>query len=92
MDWIQKIEILPTGYSEVNYKEKRYGVSRTDFNHGKSIKIYAEELGGNHFVSFNYYHTSQSGLLKPCEMPEEEIIHFLEHFSLINVRKCKDVC
>lgn len=73
MDWIQKIKTLPTGYSEVNYEGKRYGVSRTDFNDGKSIKIYAEESGGNHFISFNYYFTTKSNLIKPCEMPEREV-------------------
>lgn len=73
MDWIQKIKTLPTGYSEVNYEGKRYGVSRTDFNDGKSIKIYAEESGGNHFINFNYYFTTKSNLIKLCEMPEREI-------------------
>ncbi len=53
MDWIQKIKTLATGYSEVNYEGKRYGLSRTDFNDGKSIKIYVKELGGNHFICFN---------------------------------------
>ena len=83
MDWIQKIKTLTTGYSEVNYEGRRYGLSRTDFNSGKSIKIYAKELGGNHFISFNYYCTAKSNLLKPCEMPEREVIDFLEHYQLI---------
>lgn len=83
MDWTQKIITLPAGYSEVNYRDKRYSVSRTDYNAGRSIKIYAEELGGNHFISFNYYFTAKSNLLKPCEMPEQEIIHFLEHYKFI---------
>ncbi len=82
-DWIQQIKSLPTGYSEVNYEGKRYGVSRTDFNTGKSIKIYAKELGGTRFISFNYYSTGKANLLKPCEMPEREVIHFLEHYKLI---------
>ncbi|MEO8770517.1 MAG: peptide methionine sulfoxide reductase [Ferruginibacter sp.] len=81
MDWIQKIKILPIGYSEVNYKERRYSMTRTDFNEGKSIKVYAQELGGSHFISFNYYLTTKSGLLKPCEMPEQDVIHFLENYK-----------
>ena len=40
------IEKLPVGYSVVWYRKKKYGVSRTDYNDGKSIKVYAEELGG----------------------------------------------
>lgn len=83
MDWIQKITTLPKGYSEVNYEGKKYSVSRRDFNGGKSIKIYAEELGGNHFISFNYYFTTKLNLLKPCEMPEEEVIRFLKNYKLV---------
>ncbi|MEO6669047.1 MAG: peptide methionine sulfoxide reductase [Ferruginibacter sp.] len=83
MDLIHKIKTFATGYSEVTYEGKKYGVSRTDFNDGKSIKIYAKELGGNHFISFNYYFTAKLNLLKPCEMPEQEIIHFLENCKLI---------
>lgn len=64
MDLIQKMKALPSGYSEVTYEGKKYVVSRRDFNSGKSIKIYAKELGGNHFISFNYYFTAQSNLLK----------------------------
>ncbi len=80
---MQKLKTLENGYSEVNYEGRRYGVSRANFNDGKSIKIYARELGGNHFISFNYYFTAKFNLLKPCEMPEREVIHFLEHYKLI---------
>jgi hypothetical protein len=80
MDPVTKTKALAIGYSEVLYQEKRYGVTRKDFNGGRSIKVYAEELGGNHFISFNYYFTAQSNILKPCEKPEESVIHFLENF------------
>lgn len=83
MDWIQKIKILPIGYSELRYAGKRYSVTRRNFNAGKSIKIYAKELGGNDFISFNFYAGARSNYLKPCEMPEEEILHFLNNYELI---------
>ena len=83
MDLLQKIKALPSSYSEVNYGGKRYSVSRTDYNDQKSIKIYAKELGGTRFISFNYYLTNKSELLKPCEMPEMVVIHFLENYHLI---------
>ncbi len=83
MKWIQKLNDLPKGYTTLLYKGKKYGVIRTDFNDGKSIKVYAEELGGNHFISFNYYKTTQTSVLKPCEMPEEAVIHFLENYKII---------
>lgn len=70
---IDKIEL---GYSELPYNGKKYGVSRKDFNSGNSIKVYAEELGGNDFISFNYYETDEA-FLKPCEMPEEKVMKFL---------------
>ena len=56
--------------------------------HVKSIalgysEVYAKALGGSHFISFNYYLTSTSQLLKPCEMPVEEVIHFLKYYKSI---------
>ncbi|WP_417443235.1 peptide methionine sulfoxide reductase [Joostella sp.] len=78
---IESIKELPLGYSEVEYQQKKYGVTRTDFNAGKSIKVYAEELGGNDFISLNYYITSTAENLKPCEMPQQKVIHFLKNYK-----------
>ena len=78
MDSLEKhISAFPPGYSEVSFNGKRHGVTRSDFNGGKSTKIYAEELGGNDFISFNYYRTGGGYQLKPCEMPEEKVLKFL---------------
>lgn len=73
----ERINLVPKGYSEVIFQQRKYGVTRSDFNNGKSIKLYAEELGGKDFVSFNYYITSKEEILKPCEMPEQKVINFL---------------
>lgn len=81
MEIQQKLQQIPIGYSEVHYEGKRYGLSRTDFNNGKSLKIYAKELGGNGFISFNYYMTTKKNLLKPCEMPIEKVIQFIHAFQ-----------
>ena len=83
MNLLHYINLIKQGFTEVVYEGKRYGVTRTDFNQGKSIKIYAEELGGNDFISLNYYITSTAELLKPCEMPEDKVIHFLQNFKLL---------
>ena len=83
MSWKQRIESIAIGYSQVVYGGKRYAVTRADFNNGKSIKVYAEELGGKHFISFNYYITNSARILKPCEMPEQAVIHFLENIVTI---------
>ena len=83
MSLLKHIQLIPNGYSEVLYQQKKYGVSRTDFNSGKSIKVYAKELGGNDFISMNYYITSTSESLKPCEMPKQKVIHFIKNIELI---------
>lgn len=73
---------IPIGYSEIIYEYRKYGVTRTDFNSGKSLKIFAKELSGKDFISFNYYMTNQDDLLKPCEMPSQKVIDFLKNFEL----------
>lgn len=75
------IQKLPEGYSEGKYQGKKYGITKTSFNHEKSYKIYAEELGGTNFISLNYYITTHDEKLKPCEMPEQKVIHFLQHLN-----------
>ena len=74
---LEQIQRFPVGYSMVHYTNKKYGVTRTDFNRGKSIKLYAEELGGNDFISLNYYITANAERLIPCEMPEQKVIDFI---------------
>ena len=82
MSLLKHIQLIPQGYSEVLYHQKKYGVSRTDFNNGKSIKVFAKELGGNEFISMNYYITSTSERLNPCEMPKQKVIHFIKNIEL----------
>ena len=79
---LQIIQNIPEGYSEGLYQGRKYGISKTVFNQGKSFKIFAEELGGNDFISLNYYVTSQKELLKPCEMPERKVLDFLQGIDL----------
>lgn len=77
-----KIEAIPLGYSEVIYRNKKYGLTRTDFNQGLSIKIFAEELGGNDIISLNFYVTKTSDSLRPCEMPLQKVIDFLNGYTV----------
>jgi hypothetical protein len=74
---------ISKGYSEVLYNNRKYGVTRVDFNDGKSLKTFAQELGGTDFISFNYYITKKKSYLKPCEMPEEKVRDFLLNCSFI---------
>ncbi len=80
---LDNLNRIKEGYSEGVYNSKKYGLTKTSFNNGKSIKFYAEELGGNDFVSLNYYITKNKELLKPCEMAEQKVIHFLQKVTLI---------
>jgi len=80
----QIIQELPDGYSEVSYKENRYGMTVERFNERKSVKIYAKELKGTDFISLNYYTSSSQDHLKPCEMPQEKVVHFLLNQKPIN--------
>ena len=68
---------LDNGSYNVFYREKRYLLSKQTQLKGKLIKLYAQELGDNDFVSLNYYTDIGDGLLKPCEMPQEKVINFI---------------
>lgn len=80
---LDTIQYIPIGYSEVTFKNRKYGVIRSDFNNRKSFKIYAEELGGTDVISLNYYITSNKEILKPCEMPIEKVLDFLNNYKSI---------
>ncbi|MFS4455834.1 peptide methionine sulfoxide reductase [Maribacter sp. 2304DJ31-5] len=84
---LEYIKQFPVGYSMAVYNDKKYGVTRTDFNHGKSFKLFAKELGGNDFISLNYYMTQSGDRLKPCEMPEQKVIHFLKYVEITSNKK-----
>ena len=71
------IQKIPLGATEISISGKKYLVTRQDFNQGKSTKVFAKELGGNDFISFNFYLTSKGEQLKPCEMPTQKVLDFL---------------
>lgn len=85
MTIFEKIKQIPLGYSEVLFEGRKYGLSRSDFNGGQSIKVFAEQLGGKDFISFNYYLTAGGHQLKPCEMPMEKVRQFLLSFQFVDV-------
>jgi len=72
-----KILSLDDGAYDVNYKKQRYLLRKKTELKGKLVKLYAEELGGNDFISLNYYPQIKNGLLRPCEMPKEKVIEFI---------------
>lgn len=76
------LEKIPEGYSEGSYKGITYRITKQIFNRGRSGKVFAEASGDSDFISLNYYITSEGFLLKPCEMPSEKVIHFLQKVRL----------
>ena len=77
-----KLLELKDGSYDVFYKTKRYLLRKETHLNSKLIKLYAEELGGNNFISLNYYPQTKDRLLKPCEMPKEKVIHFIVNLEL----------
>ena len=77
------ISRVPLGYSKGMYKGQLFGISKSEFNGGRSIKIFAESLSGNDFISLNYYMTSKGEILKPCEMSEQKVTDFLCKVGLV---------
>lgn len=73
------IRNLPLGYTQVEYCGEKYGMNVLECNGGKSRKVFARSLAGTDLISLNFYSTDAGDILKPCEMPEEKVIHFLEN-------------
>ncbi|WP_345975160.1 hypothetical protein [Sulfurimonas sp. HSL3-7] len=76
---------LKDGAYDVIYENKRYLLRKETLLNGRLIKAYAEELGGNDFISLNYYPQTLGGLLKPCEMPEEKVISFINNCRTVTL-------
>ncbi len=72
------------GAYDVIFSAKRYLFRKETHLGGKLVKVYAEELGGNDFISLNYYPQTLNGLLKPCEMADRKVIDFVNRAKRIN--------
>ena len=78
-----KLLSLANGSYDVLFNNKRYLLSKQTQLDGKLIKVYAQELGANDFISLNYYTNIGDGLLKPCEMPKSKVITFILEIQVI---------
>jgi hypothetical protein len=81
----KRLSALADGSYDVFYQNRRYLLRKETHLGSKLIKLYAEELGGNDFISLNFYPKLQGGLLKPCEMPKQKVIDFI-----LNLEQTKD--
>ena len=69
---------VPEGWTAVSYAGRRYGLTRTTHTDGRSVSVFAEELGGSDVVSANVFRLSGGAELRPCEMPAAKVLAFLE--------------
>ena len=78
--FLAAFDALPFGGYGATYEGRRYRVTKAQFACARSQKLEAEELGGPDRVSLNLYRlASGDALLKPCEMPEDKVRHFVLH-------------
>ena len=79
-EFLTAFDALPLGTFTGMAGGRRYLVTRQEFAGGRSQKLVAEELGGKDYISFNLYRLGAGARLKPCEMPENEVIAFIRNF------------
>lgn len=77
-----RLQTLKDGAYDVIFEDKRYLLRKETLLKGRLIKLYAQDLGGNDFISLNYYPNIKDGLLKPCEMPKDKVIKFVLELHL----------
>lgn len=68
---------IPTGYSEGEFRGRRWGATVKRSADGKRISLFAEDLADNDIVSFNLYRLDHGDALKPCEMSSEKVMTFV---------------
>jgi peptide-methionine (S)-S-oxide reductase len=77
-----KVERIQSGSTNIKFQNKRYILSKELLPNGKVIKVYAEELGGKDFISFNMYKLKNGWELKPCEMPVGKVVNFIKEMEI----------
>ncbi len=75
-----RLRAIPQGTGYGRAGDRRYVVTRTPFNNGRSNKLVAEELGGSDYISLNFYDLSAGPRMFPCEMPAAKVIAFLRGY------------
>lgn len=77
-EFLAAFDRLPFGGYGATAFGRRWRVTKSQYANARSQKLEAEELGGTGYVSLNLYRfSSGEALLKPCEMPEEDVRDFV---------------
>lgn len=79
---LARFQRLPIGYSEGDYRGRRYGLTVRTSADGRRSWLFGEDLGGGPHVSGNLYRLRDRTLLKPCEMSPDKVIDFILHFQI----------
>ncbi|MEZ8028786.1 hypothetical protein A1OW_12075 [Enterovibrio norvegicus] len=82
MDAFLRISQFDAGHYDVLYQGERWGMSIRRYSSGKSVKVYAESLSSTDFISANMYEFDGRWVLKPCEMPDEKVLAFIQGFTV----------
>ena len=69
----------PEGFHRVRYEGRGYGMTVSWFNRKQSVKIFAEAPGSGDVISANIYWPEDVAILRPCEMSDVRVLHFLQH-------------
>lgn len=68
---------VPLGWSRQRIDGRTWGITRVDRAGGRASTIDGEELGGARRMSANVWRTGAGTLLRPCEMPAEQVLEVL---------------
>ncbi|QJF53241.1 hypothetical protein G3256_14545 [Roseobacter ponti] len=79
-DFEQALDALPAGSLSGRYHGRRYRAVKSVFNNGRSVKLFAEEAGGNDYISLNFYRLKSGARLYPCEMSRGKVLSFVLGF------------
>ncbi len=72
---------VPAGWTRVRHGGRTWGLSRTDHAAGRSVFVEADELGGPGRLSANVWFTADGPVLRPCEVPAEDVLALLRGWS-----------
>jgi hypothetical protein len=76
--FLERLDLLPLGYSKGHYHQRRNGMTLKVSKDARRVQLYARELGGSDFISFNLFRPrSGEARLKPCEMVEQTVVAFV---------------
>lgn len=72
---------VPEGWSRTQIAGRTWAVTRTTHAGGKVISLNAERLNDNEQLAANVWLTSKGPVLRPCEIPAENVMTFLRSAS-----------